>query len=80
MKNIYNIETYTNEKSSIVSFMDDECIIVKNTKKVSVKEKTSQFSKTVQKLDAGKEMIYLNDTDKNGWTKVLTYERKFWLY
>lgn len=47
---------------------------------MSLKEKTSSFSKSVQKLEPSTEVVYLNDNDKKGWTKVLTYERKFWVY
>ena len=79
MTKIYNIETFTTEKSAIILFMYDELVTVRAPKKISLKEKTSGFSKTVQKLEAQTDMIFINDTEKNGWTKVLTYERKFWI-
>lgn len=75
MENIYQIEAYVNENSVILSSLQEEFIIAKTNKKVSIKEKPSNFSKTVQNLKEETEIIYLGEKDKNGWTKVLTYER-----
>lgn len=80
MTNIYNIEVFVSEKSAVINSLHEELTTIKTTKKVSLKEKTSFFSKSIQKLDSDVELIYLNDSDKKGWTKVLTYERKFRIY
>lgn len=80
MTNIYNIEVFVSEKSAVINSLHEELTTIKTTKKVSLKEKTSSFSKSIQKLDSDLELIYLNDIEKKGWTKVLTYERKFWIY
>ncbi len=74
--NIYNIEVTTSKNSSVVLSLYEELITVKTTKNVSLKEKPSSFSSTVQKLDEGKELIFIED-ENNGWIKVLTYEGSF---
>ena len=79
MTNIYNIEAFITENSAIISSMYDELVTVKTLKKTSLKEKPSSFSKTVQKIANDKEMIYIDGSEKNGWTKVLTYERRIWI-
>ncbi len=80
MTNIYNIEVFVSENSALIGSLYEELSTVKGIKKVSIKEKPSSFSKTVQKLDKDIEMIYVEDAEKKGWIKVLTYDRKFWVY
>ncbi len=77
IKNIYNIELTTTENTAIISSLYKELITVKTTKKVSLKEETSAFSKTIQKLKQGEEVIFLGESEKTGWIKILTYEGKF---
>lgn len=76
LTNIYNIETSVKEKSAVISSLYKELITVKTTKKNSLKEKTSGFSHTIQKLEPDTELIYLEDADKKGWYKVLSYDGK----
>ncbi len=76
LTNIYNIETNVKEKSAVISSLYNELITVKTTKKNSLKEKASGFSHTVQKLEPDTELIYLEDADKKGWYKVLSYDGK----
>lgn len=80
MTNIYNIEVFVSEKSAVINSLHEELTTIKTIKKVSLREETSSFSKSIQKLESDVEMIYLNDSEKKDWTKVLTYERKFWVY
>ena len=80
MTNIYNIEVFVSENSAIINSLYEELITVKTVKKASIKEKTSIFSKTTQKLEQNAEVIYIEDAEKRDWIKVLTYERKFWVY
>ena len=77
MKNIYNIDAFTTKDSAIISSMYDEFVTTKCIKKVSIKEKTNIFSKTVQKLEKDIEVIYIEESQKNGWTKILTYDGNF---
>ncbi len=77
LQKVYNIESYVTDNSAIMSSLLNDFATVKTTKKVSVKEKTSGFSHTIQKIEENKEIIYVEDSEKNGWIKVLTYERKF---
>lgn len=79
LTNIYNIEVLEREHSAIISSLYDEMIIAKTLKKVSVKEGTSIFSHTIQKLDKDEEMIFVQDAEKKDWAKVLTYDRKHWV-
>ena len=80
MTNIYNIEVFVSEKSAVINSLHEELTTIKTIKKVSLREETSSFSKSIQKLESDVGMIYLNDSEKKDWTKVLTYERKFWVY
>ena len=77
LTNIYNIEVTTSENSAVVASLYEELITIKTTKKVSLKERTTAFSSTVQKLNQGEELIFIEDSNEKGWVKVLTYEGKF---
>lgn len=74
LTNVYNIEVTTTENASVVLSMYKELTTVKTTKRVSLKEKTSFFSSTIQKIDEGEEVIFIENAEKSGWIKVLTYE------
>lgn len=74
LTNVYNIEVNVTDNCAVISSLYKELITVKTTKKASLKEETSFFSTTIQKIDKEQEIIYLNDADKSGWIKVLTYE------
>ncbi len=76
MTNVYSIEAYTTEKSAVISSLQKEFVTIKTTKKINIKEKTSSFSKTLQKLKENTELIYISEAGKNNWIKVLTFERK----
>lgn len=76
MTNIYNIEVTTTEKSAVVSSLYKELNTVRTTKRLSVKEKSSIFSSTIQKLDEDKEVIFIGQAEKKGWVKILTYQGK----
>ena len=75
--NIYNIEAFTTQKSAIISSLYDEFVTVKTTSKISIKKESSSFSHTIQKVDKDTELIYIEDSDKKGWIKVLDFNRKF---
>lgn len=79
MTNIYNVEAFTNKDSAVIASLYEEFTTIKTTSKVSIKERTSGFSKTVQKVQSETELIFLDDSEKKNWTKVLTYQRKFWI-
>ena len=72
---VYNIEVFTKEKSAIIYSMYDEFITAKISKKTSLKESTSGFSKTLKKLEKDEELIYIEETKKD-WIKVLSYDGK----
>jgi len=76
LTNIYNIEAFTTENTAILSSMHEELVTVKTTAKTSLKEKTNGFSKTIQKLEEGTEVIYVGEAENKSWSKVLTYEGK----
>ncbi|MCI9366174.1 MAG: hypothetical protein HFJ54_06525 [Clostridia bacterium] len=76
MTKIYNIEVITTEKSAIINSLYKELTTVKTTKKVSLKEKGGFFGGTIQKLEQDKEVIFIENSEKKGWIKVLTYEGK----
>ncbi len=74
LKSLYNIEATVSQNSAVISSLYEELNTVTTTKKISLKEKTSQFSKTLQKIDANTEIIFIQDAEKKNWIKVLTYE------
>lgn len=77
MSNVYNIEAFTTEKSTIITSLYEEFVTIKTMKKTSIKEKASGFSKTIKKVSDGTELIYIGDSEKKGWIKVLTFERRY---
>lgn len=76
LTNVYNIEVITTEDTGIILSMYKELSTVKTLKKVSVKADTSFFSTTLEKLNEGEEIIYIENAEKSGWIKVLTYTGK----
>lgn len=74
--NIYNIEIFATNDTAIVLSLYKELITVKTTKKVSLKQETGFFAKTIKKLEEGQEVIYLGEAEKPDWIKVLTYDGK----
>ncbi len=74
--NIYNIDVWTTQNSAVIASCYKELTTVKTTKKVSLKKDTSFFSSTLQKLEKEKELIFIENAEKKGWVKVLTYEGK----
>lgn len=73
---IYNIDVWTTENSAVIASCYKELITINTAKKVSLKQDTSFFSSTLQKLENGKELIFVENADKTGWIKVLTHEGK----
>ena len=80
LTSIYNIEAFTTEKSAIIMSLYKEASTISTKKKVSLKEKTGTFAHNIKKLEEGTELIYIGEAEKKGWTKVLSYERKVWIY
>lgn len=76
LTNVYNIEVTTTKNTAVVLSMYKELTTVKALKRVSVKENTSFFSSTLQKIEEGEEVIFIENAEKSGWIKVLTYEGK----
>ena len=79
ISNVYNIELFVNEKSAVIASLYKEANSVKTLKKVSLKEKTGAFSKTIKKIEEGTELIYVEDVDSK-WVKVITYEGDIRIY
>lgn len=79
MTNIYNIEAFTTENSAIITSLYEEFITIRTTSKISIKEKASGFSKTIKRENQSTELIYIEDSEKKGWIKILTYDRKIWV-
>ncbi len=73
MSNIYNIEVYTSDKKAIVLSLYKELSTAKTNKNISLKKEPGIFKKTLEKIDAEKDVIFIEKA-KKGWVKVLTYE------
>lgn len=78
--NIYNVECMTKENVAIIESLYNEFVTIKAIKNISVKEKTSGFSKTLEKVKQDEEIIVIEDAEKDGWIKVLTYRWKYRIY
>ncbi|MCI8519765.1 MAG: SH3 domain-containing protein [Clostridia bacterium] len=77
---VYNIEAFTTEKSAVISSLHEDFVTIKATKKISLREKPDGFAHKIRRIDEGEELIYIEDSDKKNWLKVLTYKRRNWLY
>lgn len=80
LNKVYNIESFITEKSAIISSLYNEFITIKTTKKVKLREEPSGFSHTIRKIKQDEELIYIEDSEKKNWIKVLTYNRRDRLY
>ena len=75
MKAVYNIDIKNIQSTNIILIdsLDREQIQAEATKKVSVKIKAKNLSRTIEKVDKGESVIYISTSD-NGWTKVRTQD------
>lgn len=58
LKNIYNIESFTTEKSAIISSLYKEFVVIKTTKKTSLKEKPGRWKNYCQTCRKPRNNIY----------------------
>lgn len=72
--NIYNIEVKCTENSAVVLSLYKALTTVSANKNISLKEDTGLFSKSLQKIEKGQELVFIENADNNAWYKVLTYE------
>ena len=70
---IYNIEVTVKGKTAIILYLYKSLSTMNTIKKVSIKEKPSAFSSTIEKLIKDERVIFLENSEKSGWVKVLTY-------
>lgn len=77
LASLYNIEISANKNNAIINSLYNELITVKTSKKISLKEKTSIFSSTIEKIEKDEKMIFIENAEKEGWIKVLTYNGNF---
>ena len=74
--NIYNIEIKINDNCALVLSLYKALTTVSAKKNISIKEDTGMFSKTLQKIEKGQELIFIENAENNSWYKVMTYEGK----
>lgn len=74
ISNVYNIEIMVNENHVIISSLYKELETVKTLKKISLKEKPGKLLGTVQKVKKDNELIFIENSEKSNWIKVLTYQ------
>lgn len=72
--NIYNIEVKSTDNTAVVLSLYKSLTTVSANKNISLKEDTGFFSKTIQKIEKGQELVFIENYEKNGWYKVMTYE------
>ena len=74
--NIYNIDVRTTTNSAVVLSLHKALTTTNTAKNISLKQDKSGFSKTIEKLDKGTELVVLENNTEDNWMKVLTYECK----
>lgn len=72
--NIYNIEVKITDNTAVVLSLYKALTTVSAKKNIEIKENTGLFSKTIQKIEKGQELVFIENAEKNGWYKVMTYE------
>ena len=72
--NIYNIEVKNTENTAVILSLYKALTTVSAKKNISLKEDTGLFSKTIQQIEKGQEIVFIENAEKNGWYKVMTYE------
>ena len=77
LTSLYNIEISVKDNVAIINSLYNELTTAKLAKNVSLKEKTSIFSDTVEKIKKDDTVIFIENAEKNGWIKVLTYNGNF---
>ncbi len=77
LTSLYNLEISVRDKVAIVNSLYNELITAKLAKNVSLKESTSIFSNTVEKMKKDDTIIFIENAEKSGWIKVLTYNGNF---
>lgn len=77
MKDIYNVEIQNIEETNtiLIDSLDREQITAEATKDFSVKLKTKFFSRTIDKVKKGEQVVVISKTD-NGWAKIRTAKGK----
>ncbi len=77
LKSLYNIEISVKNNNVVINSLYNELITAKTKKEVSLKEKAGAFSKTLEKIPEDETVIFLENAEKKGWLKVLTYNGNF---
>ena len=72
--NIYNIEVKQTGETAVILSLYKALTTVTSKKDISLKEDTGMFSKAIQKIEKGQELIFIENSENNGWYKILTYE------
>ena len=72
--NIYNIEVKNTENTAVILSLYKALTTVSAKKNIALKEDTGLFSKTIQQIEKGQEIVFIENAEKNGWYKVMTYE------
>ena len=72
LKNVYDMEfNYIPEyKNIVIDYYSNELIKAKTKKNVSLKQKDSNFSKTLEKIKKDTEVIIVSSVDGGKWVKV----------
>ena len=72
--NIYNIEVKNTENTAVILSLYKALTTGSAKKNIALKEDTGLFSKTIQQIEKGQEIVFIENAEKNGWYKVMTYE------
>ena len=77
LSDVYNVEVKYIDNTNIVTMdsLDREQTKAYAAKTIKIKNKASNFSRSIEKVKKGNWLIYVADAD-NGWTKVRTQDGK----
>ena len=74
INNIYNIEVRCTDNSAVVLSLYKALTTVSANKNISIKEDTGFFAKTIQNIEKGQELVFIENAENDKWYKVMTYE------
>ncbi len=78
MLDVYNIELKNIEETKVITIesLEREQITANTKTKMSVKSKNRSFSKTVDKVQKGENIIIIDNGQESGWAKIRTQRGK----
>lgn len=74
LTSIYNVEIKTSGNSAVILSLYKELITVNTKKDVPLRENESSFATVLEELKEGQELVFIENSEKSGWIKVISYK------